>query len=157
VHHGLADELSSRLGLESRNDLLTDLEHRAAPPSDFPACERIILPDGEQTTAFVVRKDIPCYEKDIPELLVMASLYIKDSATADLVTETARRTGKTKTAVVREAVAAFAHQLPEDSGKPDIVEWWRDYRRRNPLGPPTGLKADKAFYDSLEEDGDDPE
>lgn len=87
----------------------------------------------------------------------MASLYIKDSETAALVTNAARRTGKTKTAVVREAVQAFARQLPADADpRGDIVEWFKEFRRLNPLGPPTGLKADKAFYDSLEEDGDEP-
>lgn len=85
----------------------------------------------------------------------MASLFIKDAETADLASEVARRTGKTKTAVVREALQAFRHKLPVEEPKRDILEWMRDYRQQNPLGPPTGLKADKAFYDSLEEDGDD--
>jgi antitoxin VapB len=83
----------------------------------------------------------------------MGSLYIKDSETAALAAEMARRTGKTKTAVVREALQEFRHQLPrEQKPKRDIVEWMREYRRVHPLGPPTGLKADKAFYDSLYED-----
>jgi antitoxin VapB len=69
----------------------------------------------------------------------------------------ARRTGKTKTAVVREALQEFRHKLPPEQPKRDILEWMKEYRRQNPLGPPTGLEADKAFYDSLEEDGDDPE
>jgi hypothetical protein len=34
----------------------------------------------------------------------------------------------------------------------DIVRWLEDYRKENPLGPNTGFKADKAFYDSLCED-----
>ena len=29
------------------------------------------------------------------------------------------------------------------------VEWLREFRRKNPLPPPTGLKADKAFYDEM--------
>lgn len=86
----------------------------------------------------------------------MASLYIKDPATAELASEVARRTGKTKTAVVREALQEFRHKLPVEEPKRDFIEWWLEYQRQNPLGPPTGLKADKAFYDSLEEDGDDP-
>lgn len=84
----------------------------------------------------------------------MAALYIKDAQTAALVADVARLTGKTKTAVVREALQEFRHKLPPEP-KDDLVAWWQDYRRRNPLGPPTGLKADKAFYDSLYEDDDD--
>ena len=86
----------------------------------------------------------------------MASLFIKDAETAELASEVARRTGKTKTAVVREALQAFRHKLPAEEPKRDILEWMLEYHLQNPLGPPTGLKADKAFYDSLEEDGDDP-
>jgi antitoxin VapB len=85
----------------------------------------------------------------------VASLYIKDSETAALASEVARRTGKTKTAVVREALEAFCDTLPPEVPKDDLVSWWTDYRRRNPLGPPTGLKADKAFYDSLYENDED--
>ena len=87
----------------------------------------------------------------------MAALYIKDTETAELAADLARRAGKSKTAVVREALQAFRHQLLVQEPKRDILEWMAEYRRQNPLGPPTGLKADKAFYDSLEEDGDDPE
>lgn len=81
------------------------------------------------------------------------SLYIKDRETAALADEVARRTGKTKTAVVREALTAFRHQLPpEEAAKPDFVERYMAWRAQNPLPPMTGLKADKAFYDSLYED-----
>ena len=85
----------------------------------------------------------------------MASLYIKDVETAALAAEVARRTGKTKTAVVREALQEFRHKLPPEQPKDDLVAWWQEYRRLNPLGPSTGLKADKAFYDSLYEDDDE--
>lgn len=87
----------------------------------------------------------------------MPSLYIKDVATAALAAEMARRTGKTKTAVVREALQEFQHKLPPTQPKKDFVAAWIEYRLKNPLGPSTGKIADKAFYDSLEEDGDDPE
>lgn len=86
----------------------------------------------------------------------MPSLFIKDAQTAELASEVARLTGKTKTAVVREALEEFRHRLPADKPKRDIIEWMIEFRAKNPLGPPTGLKADKAFYDSLEENGDDP-
>jgi antitoxin VapB len=83
----------------------------------------------------------------------MASLYIKDPETAALAEEAARRTGKTKTAVVREALTAYRHELPpEEPEKPDFVERYMAWRAENPLPPMTGLKADKAFYDSLYDD-----
>jgi antitoxin VapB len=84
----------------------------------------------------------------------VASLYIKDEKTAALVADAARRAGRTKTAVVREAVAAFMHQLPQEKTASDFAKRWAEYRRLNPLPPMTGLKADKAFYDSLYGDDD---
>jgi antitoxin VapB len=88
----------------------------------------------------------------ISEEFVMASLFIKDAQTAALAAEVARRTGKTKTAVVREALQEFRQKLPPEPAKRDFVEQWAEYRRLNPLPPLSGLKADKAFYDSLYED-----
>jgi antitoxin VapB len=85
----------------------------------------------------------------------VASLYIKDAKTAALVSETARRAGKTKTAVVREAVEAFSHLLPSEAPSQDFVDWYMDFRERHPLPPLTGLNADKAFYDSLYDDDDE--
>jgi antitoxin VapB len=86
----------------------------------------------------------------------MASLYIKDSETADLVTQTARRTGKTKTAVVREAVAAFAQQLPAPA-KPksveDVKRQLADWRAAHPLAPNPDRKPDKTFFDTMWGDG----
>jgi antitoxin VapB len=79
----------------------------------------------------------------------VASLYIKDRETAELATEVARRAGMTKTAVVREALQEFRRKLPPERKKPDIVQWLADYRSQRPLGRPTGLKADKAFFDWL--------
>ncbi len=85
----------------------------------------------------------------------MASLYIKDSETAELATRVARRLGKTKTEAVRDALRKVEQQLgPEaDIGpKPDgqtTLEWLREYRKKHPLPPPTGLKADKAFFDEM--------
>lgn len=85
----------------------------------------------------------------------MASLYIKDAETAALAAEVARRTGKTKTAIVREALQDLRSKLPPESPHQDFVARWAAYRRLNPLSPPTGLKADKAFYDSLYEHDSD--
>lgn len=86
----------------------------------------------------------------------MASLYIKDDETAALVTRVARRSGLTKTALVRELVAAREVELEREEARPSVQEvlekLWRDHPG---LLEKTGLEADKAFYDSLnDEDGD---
>ena len=79
----------------------------------------------------------------------MASLYIKDSETAALATDLAARLGITKTQVVREALQRRKAELGEAAPKLDFVQWIERYRREHPLPPPTGLKADKAFFDEL--------
>lgn len=87
----------------------------------------------------------------------MASLFIKDAQTADSVTRLAKRLGTSKTETVRQAIRALEDTLPPERSKEDFVEWLVRYRREHPLPPPTGLKADKAFFDWLsgEEDVDD--
>lgn len=84
----------------------------------------------------------------------MASLYIKDSGTADLVEELAKAMGTTKTEAVRVAVQEKlqeqkAGKRAEDRTVREILE---EFWRTHPLPPPTGLKADKAFFDELSGD-----
>ena len=85
----------------------------------------------------------------------MASLYIKDSDTADLVARVAKRAGMTKTALVRELVAAREAELdrasPGMSSRERLEKFWREH----PLGEPTGFVADKAFFDSLNDENED--
>lgn len=85
----------------------------------------------------------------------MASLYIKDPETAALVERVAKRSGKTKTALVRELAAAREAELERieqrRSSREILEKIWRDH----PLGEPTGLEADKAFYDSLNDEEND--
>jgi len=82
----------------------------------------------------------------------MASLYIKDAETAALVARVAERSGMTKTALVRELVAAREAELdrasPGMSSRERLEKFWREH----PLPPPTGFKADKAFFDELSGD-----
>lgn len=87
----------------------------------------------------------------------MASLYIKDPETARLVTETARRLGTTKTEVVRRALTALEAELPSTPAQPvetaeQLIARVDAWRREHLPHRPTGLKADKAFYDSLYDD-----
>lgn len=88
----------------------------------------------------------------------MASLFIKDSETAALATELAAKLGKTKTEVVRDLLRKRKAELTKPESTRDIIAKLDAWRAANPLPPPTGLKADKAFFDWLsgEEDVHDP-
>lgn len=73
-------------------------------------------------------------------------LIIEDQATADLVEQLAEATGLSEAEAVRAAVTVVL-----DRASPDIPlrEKFAALRALYPLPPPTGLKADKAFYDEL--------
>lgn len=73
-------------------------------------------------------------------------LYIRDDVTADLVTKLARERGITKQDAVRLAVTA---ELERAQNAKPLRERIRAWREANPLPPPTGLQADKAFFDDL--------
>jgi hypothetical protein len=79
----------------------------------------------------------------------MASLYIKDSETAALAAEIAAAMGTTKTEAVRDSLRRRKAELTGNSKAQDWLRWMEAYRKANPLPPPTGLKADKAFFDEL--------
>lgn len=82
----------------------------------------------------------------------MASLYVKDAEANLLATRLAERCGISKTAAVKQALA---HELARHDATPSLRERLRAWREAHPLGEPTGLKADKAFYDSLNDEDDD--
>ena len=73
-------------------------------------------------------------------------LYIKDDATAELVAELARRRGLSKQDAVRLAVAA---ELKREDDKIPLIGRVQRFWKENPMPPPTGLPADKAFFDDL--------
>ena len=84
----------------------------------------------------------------------MASLYIKNPDTADLAREVAARLGMSKTAAVHDALVHRKQALDAER-EVTIHDRFAAWRAAHPLGEPTGLEADKAFYDSLyDEDGD---
>lgn len=87
----------------------------------------------------------------------MASLYIKDGETAALAAEVAALLGTTKTAAVRDALLRRRSELDDATPKQDVVTWLKDYRRRKSLPPTPGPIADKAFFDWLSGEEDDPE
>ena len=82
----------------------------------------------------------------------MASLFIKDAETAALVARVAERSGVTKTALVRELASAREAELDRGDKRVSSRERLQKFWREHPLPPPTGLKADKAFFDELSGD-----
>jgi antitoxin VapB len=87
--------------------------------------------------------------------MTMASLYIKDSETAELATELAARLGVTKTEIVRDLLRRRKAELAPESPASSMRERLRAWREAHPLGESTGLEADKAFYDSLNDEEDE--
>lgn len=75
--------------------------------------------------------------------------HIRDPETDALVRELARRRGVGLTEAVREAVR---RELEREGKKPSLWERTADIRAEIASWPDTGLKADKAFFDSLYED-----
>ncbi len=73
-------------------------------------------------------------------------LYIKDEQTNRLVDRLAAQRGVNKTEAVRLAVQAELERAQQ--AKP-LRERMREWRAAHPMPPPTGLKADKAFFDDL--------
>lgn len=81
----------------------------------------------------------------------MASLFIKDAEAGALAARLAARRGITKTAAVK---LALEHELARDVARVPLRERMAAWRAAHPLGEPTGLEADKAFYDSLNDEDD---
>jgi antitoxin VapB len=80
-------------------------------------------------------------------LRVLVAFHVRDEETDAAVRRLAKRKGKTLTATVREACE---HEYEREYGKDDFVEAVREAQEAfRKLGKPTGLKADKAFYDEL--------
>ncbi len=79
----------------------------------------------------------------------MASLFIKDPETAEIVRRVARRTGVTQTALVRELASAREAELNHQVQSDDFHSKLADLRRRF---PPASLKVTpdhKAFFDRM--------
>lgn len=73
-------------------------------------------------------------------------LYIKDDRTAALVAELAGKRGISKQDAVRQAVQAELDRLAQAIPLRERIAAWR---KQHPMPPPTGQKADKAFFDKL--------
>ena len=79
----------------------------------------------------------------------MASLFIKDRITAERVERMARQLGTSKTETVRQAMDALEQRVGKAVPENSLLERLDAWRAAHPLPPPTGLKADKAFFDEL--------
>jgi antitoxin VapB len=73
-------------------------------------------------------------------------LYIKDDTTADLVAQLAKIRGLTKQDAVRLAVQA---ELDRAQKAIPLRARVQALRTAHPLPPPTGITADKDFFDDL--------
>ncbi len=85
----------------------------------------------------------------------MASLYIKDPEAKRLAERLGAARGLTRTAAVK---LALAHELARDdppvSARDDVRSVLERFWKDNRLGEPTGLEADKAFYDRLNDENE---
>lgn len=77
------------------------------------------------------------------------ALSIRDKATDEAVRRLARIKGKGLTETIREAVESELQRAQESMSLVERVEALQREMRRYPR---TGLKADKAFYDSLNDE-----
>jgi antitoxin VapB len=83
------------------------------------------------------------------------AFHVRDAETDRVVRELARRKGATLTETIREAAAKELEALITAENARDtrpFAERIKDIRDRIAARGFTGLKADKAFYDSLYED-----
>jgi antitoxin VapB len=77
------------------------------------------------------------------------TFYVKDPATDKAVRRLAKIKGTTLTDTIREAVENEYRAL---KAKPPLRERIKRIQDRIAKYPPTGLEADKAFYDELSGD-----
>jgi antitoxin VapB len=75
------------------------------------------------------------------------AFHVRDEATDLAVRKLAKLKKKTLTATIREAVE---HEYERECGSDDFMEAVKAAQEKfKALGKPTGLVADKAFYDEL--------
>ncbi len=72
-----------------------------------------------------------------------------DPAIAERIARLSSRLDLSEAALLTQALDAFEVNIARYDRNPDAPEWLRKFWREHPLPLPTGLKADKAFYDSL--------
>ena len=81
----------------------------------------------------------------------MGALYIKDDEAKTMAEQLALRRGLTKVAAVK---LALANELSRDEPKQSVHEIVEELRRTSTLTYDPSIVIDKAFWDSLYEDGE---
>jgi antitoxin VapB len=84
----------------------------------------------------------------------MPSVLIKNEEAATSIARLATLIGTSKTEAVLRAVRAYEANLTREMDNPTAPEWLKQFWRDHPLPPATGLKADKAFFDWLNDEED---
>jgi antitoxin VapB len=84
----------------------------------------------------------------------VASLFIKDHDTADIVRRLARRTGMTQTTLVRELASAREVESDRDPAVADFDAKLADLYRRFPPTSPAVTPDHKPLFDALWGDPD---
>ena len=79
------------------------------------------------------------------------AFHVRDPETDALVRRLAKRKGVGITQAIREAAE---HELKREESKLSLWERTADIRAEIASWPRTGLKADKAFFDSLSDEED---
>jgi antitoxin VapB len=79
------------------------------------------------------------------------AFHVRDPETDALVRKLAKRKGVGLTEAIREAAT---HELEREEKKLSLWERTADIRAEIASWPETGLKADKAFFDSLSGEDD---
>lgn len=89
----------------------------------------------------------------------MGYIELHDETLTERAARLAERLGTTEEDAIAKALEAFEADLDRAEDIPDkrkdFAAWVEYLHRTRPLPPSTGLKADKAFYDSLNDEDDD--
>jgi antitoxin VapB len=75
-----------------------------------------------------------------------------DTDTIERLERLASQIGETKAETIRRALEAFDMNMQRLERNPAAPEWLKAFWKDHPLPLPTGLQADKAFFDELSGD-----
>jgi antitoxin VapB len=79
----------------------------------------------------------------------MGAIHIDNPQIAGRITRLAQRLGMSVEEAVERGLREFEEGLDRTRRNPEAPPWLVEFWRDHPLPPPTGLPADKAFYDAV--------
>lgn len=79
----------------------------------------------------------------------MGAIQIDNPEITGRITRLAQRLGMSVEAAIERGLREFEEGLDRTRRNPEAPQWLVEYWRDHPLPPPTGLLADKAFFDDL--------